>query len=197
MTQTMELWLTAGSTYTYLTCHRVEDAAQAAGVSLEIRPFYLGQLFREAGYWPFHADTPKMAYMWHDIARSAAAMGLHPSLPAPYPAPATDAANRILMVTIRDGLGLRWLRESYREWFENGHLPGDSPNVDRSLAAAGCDPQDVLARAEDPEIDAALAAHTDTARRLGIFGAPTFRVGDELFWGSDRLDQALAWARGA
>ncbi len=195
MPQPMEFWFTAGSTYTYLTVNRLEAAAADAGVAFSMRPFNLGLLFREAGYWPFPEGAAKTAYMWRDIARRAARQGLQPRLPAPYPAPDVALANRIALVMIAEGRGMEWLKSSYREWFENGHAPGTDTAVERGLRALGADPAAVLARANAPETQAAFDAATAEARRLGVFGSPMLRVREELFWGDDRLEDALAEAR--
>ena len=195
MPQPLAFWFTAGSTYTYLSVNRLEEAARAAGIAFTLHPFNLGLLFREAGYWPFPEGAAKTAYMWQDIARQAARLGLSPNLPAPYPAPDVPLANRIAQVMIDDGRGMEWLKASYREWFENGHPPGSAEATDRSLRAIGADPAAVLARASTPQAEAAFAAATDEARQRGIFGSPSFMVGDALFWGDDRLDQAIEAAR--
>ncbi|MEL7117572.1 MAG: DsbA family protein, partial [Pseudomonadota bacterium] len=188
-----EYWFTCGSTYNYLTVNRIEDLADDAGVTLDLRPFYLGKIFRESGYWPFHPDTPKMNYMWDDIERTAATMGLAPDLPAPYPSPETDRANRVAWTMITMGFGLSWVKESYKSWFENGLLVGQDANLDQSLNALGLN-RDVGLGRED-EADQALLAQTEIAKSKGIFGAPTFVVGDEIYWGNDRLEQALAAAQ--
>ncbi len=193
----LEFWLTAGSTYTYLTVSRIGPMAARAGLRLRLRPFYLGRIFREDGFWPFHPDTARTAYMWRDIARQAQARGLTPALPAPYPAPATERANRIVWAAEEEqGQGLAVLQHAYRAWFEEGHPPGEEPSLTRSLRGAGLEPAAILARADSPEAEAALVAATAEARARGIFGAPSFVAGEELFWGDDRLEQALAWAAG-
>lgn len=197
MARTLEVWFTAGSTYTYLTMNRIADAARQAQVQFCLRPFNLGVLFREAGYWPFPEGSPKTAYMWRDIDRRARALGLCPQVPAPYPAPDVPLANRIASVMIADGRGLEWLQSSYREWFEHCRPPGSPEATERSLRAVGADPEQVLARANAPEACAIVDAATAEARHRGIFGAPSFVAGDELFWGDDRLHDALDWARHA
>lgn len=192
----IEFWLTTGSTYTYLSVNRIAGMAQDAGLGLVLRPFYLGRIFRQDGFWPFHPDTARTRYMWHDIARTARARGLHPKLPAPYPAPGVERANRLVWAAEEQGRGLDFLRASYRCWFEAGHPPGEEPSVSSSLAAAGLDAAATLARAESPEAEAALEAATEEARARGIFGAPSFLVAEELFWGDDRLEAAIAHASG-
>ncbi len=197
MPQKIDLWITVGSTYSYLTANRAQDMAEAAGVTLHLRPFYLGRIFREMGFWPFHPDTPKMRYMWRDIARKSADRGLSPNLPAPYPAPQTDRANRVLQACINRGEGFAWLKASYVAWFENGMLPGEDDHLTASLSAAGLPVDALLQESESAPIEDALVASTEAAKAAGVFGAPTFLVGDELFWGDDRLQDALAWAKRA
>ena len=197
MAPSLDVYLTAGSTYTYLTSHTLEPAASATGVQTNIKPFYLGEIFNEIGSWPFQDGSSKARYMWRDIDRIARGMDLAPSLPAPYPAPQTTRANRVLWVTLQDGHGLGWLRASYHEWFHNGRLPGEEDNLVQSLTRVGYDdPDAVLSRADADDTDTVLRAHTDEARAAGIFGAPTFKVGDEIFWGQDRMETALDWAEG-
>lgn len=89
------------------------------------------------------------------------------------------------------------LVETYKLWFQEGLPAGEEPNLTRSLEAAGQKASDVLARAQRPEMEAALAEATDEARQAGIFGSPSFVVDGELFWGDDRLDDAVQWARRA
>lgn len=197
MGQTLEYWFTAGSTYNYLTAHRIAGLCQDADVPLVLRPFYLGDLFKETGFWPFHPDTARTRYMWHDIERDAASLGLSPTLPAPYPAPATPLANRVAYVTDQQGRGLAWLNTSYKAWFEDGHLAGSDENLARSLPAVGLEVDEVLSVAESTETEAALQALTDEAREKGLFGAPSFWVGGEVFWGNDRLEQAVTHAASA
>lgn len=160
-----------------------------------LRPFYLGRLFREQGFWPFHPDTARTAYMWRDIARTARARGLHPRLPAPYPAPGVELANRLVWAAETRGQGLRLLNAFYRCWFEAGHPPGEEPSITASLAAVGLDGAAIRAQAESEAAHAAMAEATDQARAQGIFGAPSFVVQGELFWGDDRLEQAITRAR--
>ena len=87
------------------------------------------------------------------------------------------------------------MRATYRRWFEDGLEPGSEPNLSASLTEIGQDPARVIALAAGPEIRDSYRAATEQARDLGVFGSPTFAVGRELFWGDDRLDDAVAWQR--
>ncbi|WP_369596659.1 DsbA family protein [Maritimibacter sp. HL-12] len=144
---------------------------------------------------PFAKKPAKAAYMWRDIARRAEAYGLTPMLPAPYPLDNLALANQVALVGMREGWGKAYVIETYRSWFEQGEPAGSEPNLSQSLAAVGQDPDRVIAQAESDEGIAALAAETAEAVRLGLFGVPAFVVEGELFWGDDRLDDAISWAR--
>jgi 2-hydroxychromene-2-carboxylate isomerase len=96
---------------------------------------------------------------------------------------------------MREGWGTAYVRETYRLWFEEGVVAGADPNLSRAIAAAGQEPAAVLARATSEEAVDALAQETEEAMTLGIFGSPSFVVDGEVFWGDDRLDDAISWAQ--
>jgi 2-hydroxychromene-2-carboxylate isomerase len=88
-----------------------------------------------------------------------------------------------------------YTRATYQRWFESGEAAGEEPNLSASLSEIGCDPNEVQRTAQSKRIADALEASTDEAMKLGVFGSPTFVVGDEVFWGDDRLDDAILWAK--
>jgi 2-hydroxychromene-2-carboxylate isomerase len=144
---------------------------------------------------PFRTKPVKAAYMWRDIERRAAMYGLKARVPAPYPLAQWDVANRVAVLAAAEGWVADYARATYRRWFEEGLEPGIDPNLSDSLGECGQDAQRVLMRAASDEVGAAYEAATEEARHLGIFGSPTFAVGTELFWGDDRLGDAIAWHR--
>jgi 2-hydroxychromene-2-carboxylate isomerase len=121
--------------------------------------------------------------------------GLPCRAPAPYPLAQWDVANRIAVLAAEEGWISPYARATYRRWFGEGLEPGSEPNLSDSLREAGQDPARALARAAGDDIGEAYEKATSEARSLGIFGSPTFVVGKELFWGHDRLDDAIAWAK--
>jgi len=171
---------------------RVEEVAGAAGVPLRWRVFDVRALLTRQKNIPFADKPAKMAYMWRDIGRRAVARGLAPRLPAPYPIAELARANRVALLGLREGWGQEYVRGAYRLWFEQGKPPGEAPALPAALEALGLDAAAVMARAEAPEIAQALAAETDAAEAAELFGVPSFTVGFELFWGDDRLEDALA-----
>ena len=191
----IDFWFSMGSTYTYLSVMRLPTVQQANGIKFRWRPFYLLKLFQETNYHPFAGKPAKLAYMWRDIERRAGMHGIPLRVPAPYPLKESALANRIAHLGMRDGWGEVFVRASYRRWFQNGEATAEEPNLSGSLRESGQDPQRVLNVASSAELDQALEEETNEARRLGICGSPTFAVGGELFWGDDRLEDAVTWYR--
>lgn len=191
----IDCWITLGSTYSYLTVMRRREVEERAGVSIRFRPFLLLTLFKELGYFPFPENSPKTKYMWQDLKRRADMYAIPCNLPAPYPAKQSILANRVAFMGLREGWGDAFIHESYRQWFQGGQEPGSNANLIEGLRAIGQLPDRVMELANGAAIDQALTEETDTARPLGIFGAPTFVVGDQLFWGDDRLEDAVSYAK--
>jgi 2-hydroxychromene-2-carboxylate isomerase len=196
-TASIDYWFTMGSTYNYLTAMRIDRAAQAADVVVRWRPLRNVAALTGAKQLPFLEGTAKMRYMWRDIERRAAAQGLPLRLPVTYPCTSPLRANSIMLIGVREGWGPAFARAAYPLWFGQGIPNGGEENLRAALAACGQDAaaDRLIALADSPETAAALDAETDEARSLGVFGAPTFAVGSELFWGDDHLEDALHWAK--
>jgi 2-hydroxychromene-2-carboxylate isomerase len=190
----IDFWFTMGSTYSFLSVMRLADIETSSGASFRWRPFHLLVILQEMNHVPFADKPAKSAYMWRDIERRAAMYGIAARLPAPYPVKRSVVANLVATVGMSEGWGADFVRAAYRHWFQLGQETGSEPNVSESLRDIGQDPERVLKLAAGEEAKASLSAETDAARALGIFGSPTFTVGRELFWGDDRLEDALSWA---
>jgi 2-hydroxychromene-2-carboxylate isomerase len=190
-------WYDFASTYSYLSAMRIEPLAKTAGVTVAYRPFLLGPIFKAQGLTssPFSLNPVKGRYMARDIARIAAARGNVFHIPDPFPAHSLAAA-RIALVAEAEGWIAAFTRAVFVAEFEQR---ADISSVDvlgPILSGLGHDPARILAAAGSAETKAALRTRTDQAAQKGIFGAPTFVTADgELFWGDDRLEQALDWAR--
>ena len=191
----IDFWFTMGSTYTYLSVMRLGELEQSSGIQFRWRPFHLLVILQEMKHVPFADKPTKSAYMWRDIERRAAMYGMPVSLPVPYPAKQSIAANLVAIVGMRQGWGVDFVRAAYRRWFQLGQETGSEPNVSESLRDIGQEPQSVLALAKAAAATTTLMAETDAAKKIGIFGSPTFVVGRELFWGDDRLEDAISWYR--
>jgi 2-hydroxychromene-2-carboxylate isomerase len=193
MKPSIDFWFSIGSTYTYLSVMRLPEIARTTGIRFVPRPFSVRAIMREMDNIPFANKPAKAAYMWRDIERRAARHGLTPRLPAPYPLKEFDLANRVAIVAAREGWCDAYLGATYRLWMEAGEEAGSEPNLTASIAEAGETPSLVIERAETDETERAYLAATDEARHLGIFGSPSFVVDRELFWGDDRLEDAIKW----
>ncbi len=191
----IDFWYSIGSTYTYLTVMRLADYTAEKQVQINWRPFNVREVMIAQKNIPFANKPEKFAYMWRDIERRAALYGLAPTLPAPYPLDDLALANQVALLGHRQGWGEIYTIEAYRLWFEGGLPAGSEPNLSRAISHAGQNPADVLQTANSPEIVDALRAETELCKAAGVFGSPSFLVDDEVFWGDDRLDDAVSWRR--
>jgi 2-hydroxychromene-2-carboxylate isomerase len=199
----IDFWFTMGSTYSYLSVMRLVQLERLTGIRFRWRPFHLLVILQEMKHVPFADKPTKCAYMWRDIQRRAAIYDIPISLPLPYPAQQSIMANLVASVGMRQGWGVAFVRAAYRRWLQLGQETGSEPNLSQSLRDVlsqslrdvGVEPERALALAKTAEAKAALTEETGLAKDLGIFGSPTFVVGRELFWGDDRLEDAISWYR--
>lgn len=192
----IEFWYDFASTYSYLSVMRIEPLAAASGVQVAYRPFLLGPTFKAQGLTtsPFVAVPIKGRYMERDIARIADARGLVFHMPDPFPAHSLAAA-RVATVAEAEGWIGPFTRAVFSAEFANREDIAASDVLDRIVSNLGHDPARISAAAGTAENKAALRERTEAASAKCIFGAPTFVTADgEIFWGDDRLEQALAWA---
>jgi 2-hydroxychromene-2-carboxylate isomerase len=189
----IDFWFTMGSTYSYLSVCRLGEIGRREKISFRWRPFHLLLILQEMKHVPFADKPAKSRYMWRDIERRAGLYGLPASVPAPYPVKNSEAANRVAIVGMREGWGPDFVRAAYRRWICEGQETGAEPNLSSSLRDIGQDPARVLGLAASSETHEVMVAETDAAKQMGIFGSPTFAVDREIFWGDDRLEDAIAW----
>jgi 2-hydroxychromene-2-carboxylate isomerase len=192
-----EFWYEFASTYSYPAALRVGALAEERGVSLIWRPFLLGPIFAAQGWRdsPFNIYPAKGRYMWRDVERTCAAMGVPLKRPDPFPQPSLLAAR--VALALQGEARANFSRQVYMAEFGQGAPIGDRAVLASLLAACGVDPTATLERAESDANKAALKAECARAAEIGIIGAPSVVTGDgEVFWGNDRLEQALDWAAG-
>jgi 2-hydroxychromene-2-carboxylate isomerase len=193
MAQPIDFYFFVGSLHTYLAVMRIGEAIDA-GIEVRWHPFNLRAIMIEQNNVP--ARNPvKMAYIYRDVARRAKRFGYPFEGKPKYPFDADLLANRVAVVAAQQGWCREYLTAVYRSWMVEHGSPDTPEALAPLLKALGKEPAVVLAAANSASTEAQLEATTNEARALGIFGAPTFAVGKEIFWGSDRFDDALAWAR--
>jgi len=192
----LQFWFEFASTYSYPAAARVERAAGAAGVAVDWRPFLLGPIFQSQGWndSPFNLYPAKGRYMWRDLERICAEGEIPFARPSRFPRNGLLAA-RVACAAAGEPWCGEFTRAVYRANFAEDREISDPEVIASILDAVGQGSADVLARAQSAENKDRLRAQTEEAVRLGIFGAPSFVVEDELFWGNDRLESAIEWAR--
>ena len=191
----IEFWFEFASNYSYLSVMRIEQEAARAGVKIEWRPFLLGPIFQSFGWStsPFVLQPWKTEYVWKDMERQCRKYGLAWQRPSTFPRAALLPARVALM-----GAGQPWMPEFCRRVMQLNFA------ADRDIAGAACiaevlgqlglPAEEIIEEAQGDENKLHLRQQTETARAKGIFGAPSFFVGEEMYWGNDRLEDALAAA---
>ncbi len=198
----IDFWLEFASTYTYLSAMRITPLAKEAGVTVRWRPFLLGVVFKGLD-WP--ADSPfnwqpdKGRHMWRDMERMCRVYDLPLVRPNPFPQPTilpARVATAIAMDPEADADALAQFTQAvFSAEFGRGLPIGEVETIAGCLREAGL-AERYLGDAASQPIKDQLRRETETALGLGVFGAPTFiTAGGELFWGNDRLEQALDWAK--
>ena len=138
----------------------------------------------------------KVDYMWRDIQRRSEFYSLPvPNVQAPYPLKEFDRANLVGIVMERDGRYLEYLEETYRAWFLDGLEAGSDQNLEHVSGVLGISLPEILDEASSSSIRHIYERNTEEAQTAGVFGAPSFEVNSEIFWGDDRLEDAIRFAK--
>jgi 2-hydroxychromene-2-carboxylate isomerase len=196
-TPDLEFWFEFGSTYSYLSVARLEEEAVAAGVPVRWKPFLLGPVFAEQGWddSPFNVYPAKGRYMWRDMERLCDKYGIPFARPSHFPRSGLLAAR---VACLANATSEPWLPEFVRAVFRANFAEDreieDAAQIGSILDSIGLPGGRIVEQAQSPDNKLRLREQTSRATELGIFGAPSFIVGGELFWGNDRLEDALSWA---
>jgi len=200
MKPALTFWYEFASTYSWLAAERIEALAAQAGIEVAWRPFLLGPIFAAQGWStsPFNLFPAKGRNMWRDMERQGARMGL-PQVVRPDPFPQNSLLAARIATALPPAARRQFSRAVYRAQFTQGRMIADRaalvPLLRDTIGGPEAALADAMAAAETPGNKAALREVTDQAQALGIYGAPSFTTGaGELFWGNDRLEQAMDWA---
>ena len=196
-TDSIEFWYEFASPYSWIAAERIERLAnEAGGIEVRWRPFVIGPILRRRPGNPSppqDAPPAQKAYRRRDVERICASEGLPLDWPSTYPRNGLLAARTAL--ALDDGPRRDFSVAVFRANFEMDREISDPAVVTGILEALGIAASTTMAKALSGENKSRLAAAVDEAIGKGIFGAPSFVVGDEMFWGNDRLEQAIEWAR--
>lgn len=192
----LEFWFEFGSTYTYPAVMRIENLAQTVGVEIDWKVFLLGSIFNEQGWSdsPFNLYPAKGKYMWRDLERICAALSIPLVRPSKFPRNGL-LASRVACWFSSETWITEFSKAIFHANFAEDREISDPEVVLACLNRLGLDGAPLLKQAQTAESKAKLRTQTENAKSLGIFGAPSFLVGEEIFWGNDRLEAALTWAR--
>ena len=191
----IEFWFDFGSNYSYLSMMRIDASAAEHDLRVIFKPFLLGPIFKSFGWdtSPFVLQQKKGEYTWRDMERQCAKFGMAWNKPSVFPRRALLPSRIAVMAHAQPWLGAFCRRVMAMNFVEDREVD-DEAAISEVLAALGLEPGRWIALAQSEEGKAALRAQGEEAIKLGIFGAPTFFVGSEMFWGNDRLEDAIGFA---
>ena len=190
----IDFYFSIGSTYTYLSVTRILEVEKKNQVKFNWKPFSVRAIMKEMNNIPFPKDKlNKVNYMWRDIERRSEMYGFFAKTPVPYPLTEFDLANQIAILGLEKGWGIDYVRLTYKKWFQEGKEPAVDPSISEVCKELNIDKDEVISQANSKEIIDNYNLNTNSARDNKIFGSPSFVVKKEIFWGDDRMEDAINW----
>lgn len=191
MTHHVDYYLAPQSPWTYLGHERFAAMAAQAGATVRVLPVDLGKIFPVSGGLPLQKRAPqRQAYRLVELRRFSEHLGIPLNLqPKYFPVAGDDAARLIVAVDLHDGTraAMNIAGAILRAVWAQERNIADPQVLEQLLAENGLQPQR-LEESRGDEVQERYAANTQQAADLGVFGAPTYAIDGELFWGQDRLD---------
>ena len=192
----IDFYFSIGSTYTYLAVTRILDVEKKHHVQFNWKPFSVRAIMKEMNNIPFPKDKlNKVNYMWRDIERRAEGYGFFAKTPVPYPLSEFDLANQIAILGLDKGWGTDYIRLTYKKWFQEGKEPAIDPSISEICKELGLNKDEIISEAKSEIFEKKYISNTDSARKKKVFGSPSFIVENEIFWGDDRMEDAINWAK--
>ena len=191
----IDFFFSIGSTYTYLSVTRILEVEKKNQVKFTWKPFSVRAIMKEMNNIPFPKDKlNKVNYMWRDIERRAEGYGFFAKTPVPYPLSEFDLANQIAILGLEKGWGIDYVRLTYKKWFQEGKEPAIGPSITEVCRELNINKDEIISQANSKEIINNYNLNTNSARDNKIFGSPSFIVKNEIFWGDDRMEDAVNWS---
>ena len=188
----IDFYFSIGSTYTYLAVTRIFDVEKNHQVNFNWKPFSVRVIMKEMNNIPFPKDKlNKVNYMWRDIERRAEGYGFFAKTPVPYPLSEFDLANQIAILGLDKSWGVDYVRLTYKKWFQEGKEPAIEPSISEVCKELKLNKDEIISEAKTKLIEDKYLANTNSARENKIFGSPSFVVKNEIFWGDDRMEDAI------
>lgn len=188
MSVQLDFYFDFGSPTTYLAHKRLQQLASEYGLGINYQPILLGGLFKATGNTSPVAIPAKGSYMLqHDLPRFAKRYGVPLNFNPHFPINTLPLMRGALAAQRMDCFET-YLDTVYDAVWVDGKNMGEPEVIAQVLAAAGLDAGGLMALSQDPGVKAELVSNTEAAVERGAFGAPTMFIGDEMFFGQDRLD---------
>lgn len=195
MNKTIEFFWDPASTYSYLAATQIEALATRCGATVNWRPFLLGKVFEATGNQMPAALPAKGKYLFRDASLWARYYRVPFNMPKLFPLNSV-LASRASLAAAQAGKGVEFSLALLKAYWADGQDPSRPEVVAAIAAGVGLDGAALVAATQDPAIKDALRVNTEEAVKRGAFGAPTFYVGDQMFWGNDRLNLLEAFLKG-
>lgn len=190
MSKDLDFYFDFSSSYSYIGQHRLRALADEFDLDIHWRPIALGAIFKASGHAPPRPDSPKGAYTWHDVERSAAEWGLPYKWPSPFPFNSIPAARAFYHLADTDeDRAVAWARAVFDASFGQGKDCSDPAVLAEVADGLGIDGAALMQATADDNVKQKLKDATEKAAGRGVFGAPTFFLDNEMYWGADRIDQ--------
>ncbi len=191
----IEFWFEFGSNYSYLSVMRIEEVAAERGVKVRWQPFMLGPIFQSLGWnnSPFVLQKEKGEYVWKDMARQCRKYGIPWKMPTQFPRLGVLPLRVVVTAAAKPWVG-DFARQVMLLNFAHDRDINSKEAIGEILEKLGEPAADIITEAQSEPVKLRLREQTETARARKVFGAPTFFAHGEMFWGNDRLEEALDYA---
>lgn len=186
---TIEFFFDVGSPYSYLASTQLDELERETGATIEWRPFLLGGVFEATGNSAPALVPAKAQYMIRDLQRWSESYDIPLEMPSDFPINTLLAQRAIIAAGEEDSSHVETLAEVLfrRYWVDDSDV-SEGGVVAAAADEVGLDGREIVARTQEQSVKDALHGNSDEAVERGAFGAPTFFVDDEMFWGNDRLE---------
>lgn len=188
----IDYYASLNSPWTHLGAARIEALAAQHGASLRVHPVDFGTIFAGSGGLPLPKRSPqRQAYRLQELARWREHLGIPITIrPKHFPHNELPGAAAVIAVreTIGDAPAIRLAHRILKALWEEEKDPADPATLAALIGECGLDAVEVQRLAADPRWLERRTADTQAALDRGVFGAPSYVIGDDIFWGQDRLD---------
>jgi len=190
----IEFWYEFASGYSHITANRIEELTINNNIEIIWKPFLLGPIFKSQGWdtSPFNIYKLKGKYMWNDLERQCVKYKIRYKRPSVFPR-LSLLATRVALITLEQG----WCAEFTKRVFAANYIHdldiSDNEIISSIIKDSGRSGKEIIKLSQSPVNKLKLRKQVDEAITKGIFGAPSFIVNGELFWGNDRLEDAIEY----